>query len=109
MDWQLKKKKNSTGCVKILISCLLFFKREEVHELNLENSWLTTLLCKLRALRRWKQVVDQEKLHRQLLQSKQVSGRMKQCTAISFTSCRKETRAYRVKVNSGTLCHTLVI
>ncbi|XP_047466605.1 uncharacterized protein si:ch73-242m19.1 [Mugil cephalus] len=46
-------------------------KREEVHELSLENSRLTSLLCKLRALRRWRQVVDQEKLHRELLRTQQ--------------------------------------
>uniref|UniRef100_A0A3Q0RLX4 Coiled-coil domain containing 162 n=1 Tax=Amphilophus citrinellus TaxID=61819 RepID=A0A3Q0RLX4_AMPCI len=72
-------------------------------KLNLENSRLTALLCKLRALRRWRQVVDQEKLHRQLLQTKQVSSRMKQYSAVSLTSYRKETQAYRVKGNSRTL------
>ncbi|XP_067336381.1 uncharacterized protein si:ch73-242m19.1 isoform X1 [Channa argus] len=40
-------------------------------ELNQENSPLTALLCKLKALNRWKQVVDQEKLHRQLIQTQQ--------------------------------------
>lgn len=59
-----------------------YLKKEEVHELKLENSRLTALLCKLKALRCWRQVVDQEKLHRQLLQTKQVSSRMKKYSAI---------------------------
>ncbi|XP_042292989.1 uncharacterized protein si:ch73-242m19.1 isoform X2 [Thunnus maccoyii] len=46
-------------------------KKEEVQELNLENSRLTALLCKLKALSRWRQAVDEGKLHRQLLQTQQ--------------------------------------
>ncbi|XP_008309195.1 coiled-coil domain-containing protein 162-like [Cynoglossus semilaevis] len=46
-------------------------KKVELHDLSLENSQLTSLLCKLKALSRWKQTVDQEKLHRQLLQTQQ--------------------------------------
>ncbi|XP_047193536.1 uncharacterized protein si:ch73-242m19.1 isoform X3 [Scophthalmus maximus] len=46
-------------------------KKEEVHELSLENSRLTALLGKLKALRRWRQVVDEETLHRRLLQTQQ--------------------------------------
>ncbi|XP_062296819.1 uncharacterized protein si:ch73-242m19.1 [Scomber scombrus] len=46
-------------------------KKEEVHELNLENIRLTALLCKLKALSRWRQTVDEGKLHRQLLQTQQ--------------------------------------
>ncbi|XP_047197601.1 coiled-coil domain-containing protein 162 isoform X2 [Hippoglossus stenolepis] len=45
--------------------------KEEVHELSLENSQLTALLCKLTALSRWRQVVEQGKLHRRLLQTQQ--------------------------------------
>lgn len=59
-----------------------YLKKEDVHELKLENSRLTALLCKLKALRCWRKVVDQEKLHRQLLQTKQVSSRMKKYSAI---------------------------
>ncbi|XP_030575513.1 coiled-coil domain-containing protein 162 [Archocentrus centrarchus] len=66
------KLKKTYGCTKDNDGLnLTQLKKEEVHELNLENSRLTALLCKLRALRRWRQVVDQEKLHRQLLQTKQ--------------------------------------
>lgn len=50
----------------------LLRQREEVHELGLENSRLASLLCKLKALSRWKEVVEQGKLHRQLLQAQQV-------------------------------------
>ncbi|XP_053290812.1 coiled-coil domain-containing protein 162 [Pleuronectes platessa] len=46
-------------------------KKEEVHELSLENSQLTALLCKVMVLSRWRQVVDQGKLHRRLLQTQQ--------------------------------------
>ncbi|XP_055361944.1 uncharacterized protein si:ch73-242m19.1 isoform X2 [Betta splendens] len=46
-------------------------KKEEIYELNLENGRLSALLCKLKALRRWRQVVDEGKLHRQLLQAQQ--------------------------------------
>ncbi|KAG7510523.1 hypothetical protein JOB18_024247 [Solea senegalensis] len=46
-------------------------KKEEVQDLSLENSQLTSLLCKLKALSRWRQVVEQEKLHRRLLQTQQ--------------------------------------
>lgn len=44
--------------------------------MHLENGRLTALLCKLKALSSWRQLVDQEKLHRQLLQAQQVSSRM---------------------------------
>ncbi|XP_036928246.1 uncharacterized protein si:ch73-242m19.1 isoform X2 [Acanthopagrus latus] len=46
-------------------------KKEEVHELQLENRRLAALLCKLKALSSWRRLVDQEKLHRQLLQTQQ--------------------------------------
>ncbi|XP_051252376.1 uncharacterized protein si:ch73-242m19.1 isoform X2 [Dicentrarchus labrax] len=62
-------------------------KKEEVHELHLENSRLTSLLCKLKALSSWRQLVDQEKLHRQLLQTQQRE-----------ITCR--TDALRVKMTS---------
>ncbi|XP_059209493.1 coiled-coil domain-containing protein 162-like [Centropristis striata] len=62
-------------------------KKEEVHELSLENSRLTALLCKQKALSRWRQAVDQEKLHRRLLQTQQRE-----------VSCRSEV--LRVKMTS---------
>ncbi|KAL3968597.1 granzyme K [Sarotherodon galilaeus] len=66
------KLKKRYGCTKDDDGLTLTqLKKDEVHELKLENSRLTALLCKLKALRRWRQVVDQEKLHRQLLQTKQ--------------------------------------
>uniref|UniRef100_I3IW26 Uncharacterized protein n=1 Tax=Oreochromis niloticus TaxID=8128 RepID=I3IW26_ORENI len=66
------KLKKRYGCTKDDDGLTLTqLKKEEVHELKLENSRLTALLCKLKALRCWRQVVDQEKLHRQLLQTKQ--------------------------------------
>ncbi|CAJ1073323.1 uncharacterized protein si:ch73-242m19.1 isoform X2 [Xyrichtys novacula] len=46
-------------------------QKEEVHELQQENRRLSALLCKLRTLRVWRQLVEQEKLHRQLLQAQQ--------------------------------------
>ncbi|XP_070834995.1 coiled-coil domain-containing protein 162-like isoform X2 [Chaetodon trifascialis] len=46
-------------------------KKEEVHELQLENSRLAALLCKLKALSSWRRLADQEKLHRQLRQTQQ--------------------------------------
>lgn len=51
----------------------LLHQKEEVHELRLENSRLASLLCKLKAVSRWKQLVEQGKLHRQLLQAQQVA------------------------------------
>uniref|UniRef100_UPI0037E99645 uncharacterized protein n=1 Tax=Semicossyphus pulcher TaxID=241346 RepID=UPI0037E99645 len=50
---------------------LAHVQREEVHELQQENSRLSALLCKLKTLSRWRQLLDQEKLYRQLLQSQQ--------------------------------------
>lgn len=54
----------------------LLRQKEEVHELGLENSRLASLLCKLKALSRWKEVVEQGKLHRQLLQAQQVGTKV---------------------------------
>uniref|UniRef100_A0A4W6F2I5 Coiled-coil domain-containing protein 162-like n=1 Tax=Lates calcarifer TaxID=8187 RepID=A0A4W6F2I5_LATCA len=66
------KLKKKYGCTKDNDGLTLTqLKKEEVHELKLENSRLTALLCKLKALSRWRQVVDQEKLHRRLLQTQQ--------------------------------------
>ncbi|XP_045918386.1 uncharacterized protein si:ch73-242m19.1 isoform X3 [Micropterus dolomieu] len=66
------KLKKKYGCTKDNDGLSLTqLKKEEVHELNLENSRLTALLCKLKALSRWRQLVDREKLHRQLLQTQQ--------------------------------------
>lgn len=53
----------------------LFCQKEEVHKLHTENSWLTALLCKLKTLSCWRQLVDQGKLPLQLLQAQQVSSR----------------------------------
>lgn len=50
----------------------LLLQKAEVHELRLENSRLASLLCKLQAVGHWKQLVEQGKLHRQLLQAQQV-------------------------------------
>lgn len=41
--------------------------------MQLESSRLASLLCKLKALSSWRRLVDQEKLHQQLLQAQQVS------------------------------------
>lgn len=51
---------------------LLLRQKEEVHELCLENSRLASLLCKLKTVSCWKQLVEQGKLQRQLLQAQQV-------------------------------------
>ncbi|XP_062252534.1 coiled-coil domain-containing protein 162-like isoform X2 [Platichthys flesus] len=66
---KLKKKCGCTTGNKGL--ALTQSRKEEVHELSLENSQLTALLCKVTALSRWRQVVDQGKLHRRLLQTQQ--------------------------------------
>ncbi|XP_071354884.1 uncharacterized protein [Trachinotus anak] len=66
---KLRKKNGSTKDDDELV--LTQLKKEEVDELKLENSRLTALLCKLKALSRWRQVVDQEKLHRRLLHTQQ--------------------------------------
>ncbi|KAF7666918.1 hypothetical protein LDENG_00087360 [Lucifuga dentata] len=50
---------------------LMQMKKEEVHELRMENSQLSGLICKLKALSRWREVLHQGKLHRELLQSQQ--------------------------------------
>nr|XP_019953455.1 PREDICTED: transmembrane protein FLJ37396 [Paralichthys olivaceus] len=69
---RIMKLKKKHGCTKDNDGLSLTqLKREEVHELSLENSQLTALLCKLKALSRWRQVVDQGKLHRRLLQTQQ--------------------------------------
>lgn len=43
-----------------------------MHELCLENSRLASLVCKLKVVSHWKQLVEQGKLQRQLLQAQQV-------------------------------------
>lgn len=59
------------------INVLYWFKQEEkIHDLYLENTQLTSLLCKLKGLSSWKQLVKQEKVQEQLLQAQQVSSRM---------------------------------
>uniref|UniRef100_A0A3Q3K4T7 Coiled-coil domain-containing protein 162-like n=1 Tax=Monopterus albus TaxID=43700 RepID=A0A3Q3K4T7_MONAL len=66
------KLKKKYGCTKDDNSLALTrLKNEVVHELSQENSWLTALLCKLKAWNRWRLVVEQEKLHHQLLQAQQ--------------------------------------
>ncbi|TKS86998.1 Coiled-coil domain-containing protein 162 [Collichthys lucidus] len=82
------KLKKKYGCTKDNDGLTLtWLKKEEVHELQQENSRLTALLCKLRAVSSWRRLVDQEKLHRQLLQTQQRE-----------ISCRAE--ALRVKMMS---------
>ncbi|XP_039992863.1 coiled-coil domain-containing protein 162-like [Xiphias gladius] len=69
---RIMKLKKKYGCTKDNDELILTqFKREEVHELSLETSRLTALLCQVKALSRWRQVVDQQKLHRLLLQTQQ--------------------------------------
>ncbi|KAL0969797.1 hypothetical protein UPYG_G00232430 [Umbra pygmaea] len=46
-------------------------KKQELHDLSMENSQLTGLLCKMKVLGHWKKVVGQGKLHRKLLNSQQ--------------------------------------
>ncbi|XP_019133387.2 uncharacterized protein si:ch73-242m19.1 [Larimichthys crocea] len=66
------KLKKKYGCTKDNDGLTLRrLKKEEVHELQQENSRLTALLCKLRAVSSWRRLLDQEKLHRQLLQTQQ--------------------------------------
>ncbi|XP_074517834.1 coiled-coil domain-containing protein 162-like [Sebastes fasciatus] len=80
------KLRKKYGCTKDNDE-LTQLKKEDVHDLSLENSRLTALLCKQKALSCWRQAVDQEKLHRQLLQTQQRE-----------VSCRSE--ALRVKMTS---------
>eukprot|EP00063_Salmo_salar_P077648 XP_014052483.1 PREDICTED: transmembrane protein FLJ37396 isoform X3 [Salmo salar] len=46
-------------------------EKQELHDLSMENSLLTGLLSKVKALGHWRQVVGQGKLHRRLLHSQQ--------------------------------------
>ncbi|XP_076013619.1 coiled-coil domain-containing protein 162-like [Genypterus blacodes] len=46
-------------------------KKEDVHELKMENSQLSGLICKLKALSRWREVLHQGKLQRELLLTQQ--------------------------------------
>ncbi|XP_072221575.1 coiled-coil domain-containing protein 162 [Leuresthes tenuis] len=66
---KLKKKRGCTTENDGLV--LTRLKMGDIHELNLENSRLTSLLCKVRALSRWRRVVQQEKLQKQLIQAQQ--------------------------------------
>ncbi|XP_034531399.1 coiled-coil domain-containing protein 162 [Notolabrus celidotus] len=67
------KLKRKYGCTKDDHGLTLTkSQKEEVHELQQENRRLSALLCKLKTVRRWRQLVEQEKLHRQLLQSQQM-------------------------------------
>ncbi|XP_041667952.1 coiled-coil domain-containing protein 162-like [Cheilinus undulatus] len=82
------KLKKKYGCTKDNDALSLTkSQKEEVHELQQENRRLSALICKLKTLSRWKQLVDQEKLHRQLLQAQQRE-----------ISCRSE--ALRVKMRA---------
>nr|XP_046268697.1 uncharacterized protein si:ch73-242m19.1 isoform X2 [Scatophagus argus] len=66
------KLKKKYGCTKGMDALAVTqSQKEEVHELQLENSRLTALLCKLKAVSSWRQLVDQGKLQRQLLQTQQ--------------------------------------
>ncbi|XP_074547863.1 uncharacterized protein LOC141806315 isoform X3 [Halichoeres trimaculatus] len=84
---KLKKKYSCTKDDDGLITTKLQVQKEEVHELQQENRRLSALLCRLKTLQRWRQLVEQEKLHRQLLQAQQRE-----------ISCRSE--ALRVKMRA---------
>ncbi|XP_029973332.1 coiled-coil domain-containing protein 162-like [Salarias fasciatus] len=65
--------KNKYGCRRDDDGLLLTqLKKEEVHELKLEISRLSALLCKQKAVSRWRKAVELQKLHRELLQSRQL-------------------------------------
>ncbi|XP_073339210.1 uncharacterized protein [Pagrus major] len=66
------KLKKTYGCTKDNDGLTLIqIMKEEVHELQLENRQLDAVLCKLKALSSWRQLVNQEKLQQQLLQTQQ--------------------------------------
>ncbi|XP_060918900.1 coiled-coil domain-containing protein 162 [Labrus mixtus] len=66
------KLKKKYGCTKDNDGLKLTkSQKEEVDELQQENRRLSVLICKLKTLSRWRKLVDQEKLHRQLLQAQQ--------------------------------------
>uniref|UniRef100_A0A3B5BGT6 Uncharacterized protein n=1 Tax=Stegastes partitus TaxID=144197 RepID=A0A3B5BGT6_9TELE len=74
VDRIVKLKKNY-GCTKdhnelVLTQLKVESRKDQTSEA--ENSRLEALICKLKALSCWRQTVDQEKLHRQLLQTQQV-------------------------------------
>lgn len=79
----------------------LLRQKEEVHELGLENSRLASLLCKLKAASRWKQLVEQGKLHRQLLQAQQV-GTKETAHLHMQESARHKENLHRGAVNLKT-------
>lgn len=79
----------------------LLRQKEEVHELGLENSRLASLLCKLKAASRWKQLVEQGKLHRQLLQAQQV-GTKETAHLHKQESARHKENLHRGAVNLKT-------
>uniref|UniRef100_A0A3B5B6N4 Coiled-coil domain containing 162 n=1 Tax=Stegastes partitus TaxID=144197 RepID=A0A3B5B6N4_9TELE len=103
VDRIVKLKKNY-GCTK---------DHNELVLTQAENSRLEALICKLKALSCWRQTVDQEKLHRQLLQTQQVRFvfllnisrvilNIKQCAGIfvlllHIYSPRKELDRYRAE------------
>uniref|UniRef100_A0A3B4TWC7 Coiled-coil domain containing 162 n=1 Tax=Seriola dumerili TaxID=41447 RepID=A0A3B4TWC7_SERDU len=97
---RIMKLKKKYGCTKDDDGLTLTQSKVQLHELKLENSRLTALLCKVKALSRWRQVVDQEKLHRRLLQTQQVSSRMKGNSIFrnQIHFCRKATRAKQTNV-----------
>uniref|UniRef100_A0A3Q3EGF0 Uncharacterized protein n=1 Tax=Labrus bergylta TaxID=56723 RepID=A0A3Q3EGF0_9LABR len=71
VDRMIKLKKKY-GCTKDNDGLKLTkSQKEEVDELQQENRRLSVLICKLKTLSRWRKLVDQEKLHRQLLQAQQ--------------------------------------
>lgn len=65
---KLRKKLGSTDDGDALVQLK---KEEEVHEFRRENRRLSALLCQQKALSRWRQAVDHEKIHRQLLETQQ--------------------------------------
>ncbi|XP_034419431.1 uncharacterized protein si:ch73-242m19.1 [Cyclopterus lumpus] len=67
---RILKLRKKHGCTKDGDG-LAQLKKEEVHELRRENSRLAALLCQQKALSRWRQAVDHEKLRRQLLETQQ--------------------------------------
>ncbi|KAJ7990800.1 hypothetical protein DPEC_G00290670 [Dallia pectoralis] len=66
---KLKKRFASTKDNGALMTTQL--KKQELHDLSMENSRLTGLLCKVKALAQWRLVSRQGKLVRELLHSQQ--------------------------------------
>ncbi|KAM6968645.1 coiled-coil domain-containing protein 162 [Tautogolabrus adspersus] len=89
VDRMIKLKKKY-GCTKDNDGLKLTqLQKEEVDELQQENRRLSVLICKLKTLSRWRKLVDQEKLHRQLLraQQKEITSR---CEALRVKMTAEE-------------------